>query len=282
MNNIATKTLLVILLISPTLVGQTLVDFESDLSPGSLDPDSFFNGGPSDNTDPWTAAGIEFNNTFTDFGSFTAWAGWSYSNIVDSTTVGFGNQYAAFPESGADSSSTYAVAFEDTFNGVSPTVNFGQAVEDVQISLTNTTYAYRAIFDGDDGAGFVRQFGDNDGLPGNDGEPDFFLLEITGLDESGSETGTVDFYLADYRFADNGDDYVVDTWTDVDLSSLGQIESLRFNMVTTDVTGGFANTPFYFAADNLSFVAVPEPSAVTTLGLLALVNFRRRRRSMDS
>ena len=273
------KTLLAILLLCQALAGQTVVDFESDLSPGALDDDSFFNGGPVDNTEPWTAAGVEFNNTFTDFGSFEAWAGWGYSNIVDSTTVGFANQYAAFPESGADSSPTYAIAFEDTFNGIVPTVNFGGAVEDVQISLTNTTYAYRAIFDGDDGAGFVRQFGDNDGVPGNDGEPDFFLLQITGIDEQGDETGTVDFYLADYRFADNEDDYVVDSWTDVDLSSLGTIESLRFNMETTDISNGFANTPFYFAADNLSFVAVPEPATATMLCLAALLIASRKRRN---
>ncbi len=262
-------------LLTSSVHSQTTIGFESNLSAGALNSNSFYNGGPVTNSDPWTADGISFNNTFTDFGTFTTWAGWSYSNVMDSATAGFGNQYASYPGSGSGGSSNYAVGFDDDFNDVNPRVDFGVTVESVSVDLSNTTYAVFAMRDGDDGGnGFARQFGDNDGMPGNDGVEDFFLLEITGFDELGVSTGTFDFYLADYRAADNADDYVLEDWTNVDLSSLGQVSSLSFQLESTDV-----GSPNYFAADNLRFtVSVPEPSSTIFLSVLAGLGFARRKR----
>ena len=282
-NNLVTKSLLLAALFSSTLLGQTtVVDFESGLSSGPLASGSFVNGGPTDSTAPLSVNGVGFNNSFTDFGGgFVGWNGWSFSSVSDSTTPGFGNQYAAFPGAGANASSNYAVGFQDEFNGVFPTIDFGAEVENVQVDITNTTYALFAIRDGNDGgAGFVRQFGDSDGVPGNDGVEDTFLLQIDGFDQSGAATGTVDFYLADYRFANNADDVVIDQWTNVDLSSLGQVGSLVFRLQTTDVSFGFSNTPNYFAADNLRFdaAAVPEPTSWSLCCLAVIAGFCRRRR----
>jgi hypothetical protein len=61
----------------------------------------------------------------------------------------------------------------------------------------------------------------------------------------------VEFYLADYRFADNRDDYILDTWQYVDLTSLGMIKSLEFTLSSSDIGEWGMNTPAYFAIDTL-------------------------------
>ena len=88
------------------------------------------------------------------------------------------------------------------------------------VYLTNTTYAYFSMLNGD---AFAKQFG---GASGDD--PDWFLLSILAFDAGGAETGSLDFYLADFRSADNDLDYILDAWTYLDLSALGPVKSLRF------------------------------------------------------
>ena len=95
---------------------------------------------------------------------------------------------------------------------------------------------------------------------------------------SGESTGSVDFYLADYRYADSSQDYIVNAWEYIDLSSLGSVDELSFSLSSSD-NGSFGmNTPNYFAIDNIG--VVPEPSAYAMIaGLLALgLVFNRRRK----
>jgi hypothetical protein len=124
------------------------------------------------------------------------------------------------------------------------------------------------------GDSFAKKFG---GASGDDA--DWFKLTIFGMDASNATTGSVDFYLADYRFADNSLDYVVSDWTYVDLSSLGSVNSLGFSLASSD-TGAFGiNTPAYFAMDSLAVTAVPEPGhAALFLSGLALLGVATRRR----
>jgi hypothetical protein len=94
---------------------------------------------------------------------------------------------------------------------------------------------------------FAKKFG---GESGND--PDFFKLTIEGEDASNNSVGTVDFYLADYRFADNSKDYIVDSWERVDLSSLKGATELSLEFTSSDNDPQFGlNTPAYAAIDNL-------------------------------
>jgi len=121
----------------------------------------------------------------------------------------------------------------------------------------------------------TKKFG---GATGDD--PDWFLLTITGKDSSDAVTGTVDFYLADYRFDDNSLDYIVDEWTWVDLTSLGGATKLEFDLDSSDVGTWGMNTPAYFAMDDLH--SVPEPSTLAIFmggGLVVgAISFLRRRR----
>ncbi len=124
--------------------------------------------------------------------------------------------------------------------------------------ITNTTYAYLAMRDGSQ---FSKVFG---GQTGND--PDFFLLTITGLDSLDAPIGTVDFYLADFRSADNSLDYLIDSWTEVDLTGLDGAATLSFGLTSSDVGQFGMNTPAYFAIDNLHLVPEPTSLALMLIG----------------
>ncbi|AFZ27259.1 hypothetical protein Cylst_5225 [Cylindrospermum stagnale PCC 7417] len=237
---------------SPSASSAQVVDFE-DLT---LSSESFYNG--ADGAGGFTSQGAFFNNNYNP--TFQSWSGWSYSNTTDTTTPGFLNQYSAYTGGGFNGSSNYGVAF--TFAPGSAYIDLPTGFSAKSAQITNTTYAALSILNGDQ---FAKKFG---GASGND--PDFFLLKITGLDAANQQTGSVDFYLADYRFTDNSQDYLVDTWNLVDLSSLGGATKLSFAVTSSDIGPFGLNTPAYFALDNLTLepsnvATVPEPFVVPSL-----------------
>lgn len=255
-----------------------LAGFE-DTSP-SLAAESFYNGAPTEGFETITSDTAGFNNTYSaSFGGF--WSGWSYSNVYDITTYGIGNQYAAYTDTGSagaagSGSATYGVGYDGSPFGLNPEVTFSSSVLASSIDITNTTYVYHAVVSGIDSADGSTSFVKG---PFELAADDLLTLTITGS-LGGSTTGTVDVLLADYTGASAS---VISDWTSVDLTSLGTIDKLSFTMTTTDTSGGFANTPLYFAADNLSFapVAVPEPGSIWLLALVGGLAVRRRGRGVD-
>lgn len=203
---------------------------------------------------------------------FDFWGNWAYSKDTDSTTSGFGNQYSSITGSGAGGSSNYLVGFQ---SGLTFDLSFS-AAEDFTgrgLEVTNTTYAHN---DMRDGGSFSKKFG---GPSGND--EDWFLLTIEGFNSS-SSTGTVGFYLADYRFTNNSLDYIVNEWTFVDLSALGSIDELRFSLSSSD-TGTFGmNTPAYVALDNIGIVPEPSSAILLLLGCASLSFGRKNHVSKKS
>jgi hypothetical protein len=217
-------------------------------------------------TTTFTSGGATFNHSFTDWGGGCCQNDWVYSNRTDTTTPGHANQFSSYAGGGALSSSNYAIALLGA-----PTVSFGGPVAVSGAYFTNTTYAALSMLEGDD---YGKKFG---GASGNDA--DWFKLTIEGRDAGNALTGSVDFYLADYRFADNSLDYIVKDWTYVDLSSLGTVSSLSFSLASSDVGQWGINTPAYFAMDSLAVAAVPEPSQVAMfLAGLGVLGFAARRR----
>ncbi len=218
-----------------------------------LSPGSFYDG--ADLAGGFVSGGLNFNNDFDPM--FASWSGWSYSNTTDTTTAGFANQFSAIAGGGANQSDTYAVGTAFT-GAVVPTIRRNPASTGTfrSIDITNTTYATLSMLQGD---GFAKQFGGDSG-----DDADFFLLTIEGFDASASSVGTVDFYLADYRFADNRQDYIIDQWTTVDVSALSSAVELRFALSSSDVGAFGINTPAYFAVDNIK-TAGQTPTPMVTV-----------------
>lgn len=210
----------------------------------SLSPESYYDG--SDLSGDFDIYHATFTNTYSpDFGGY--WVdGFAVSNTTDNTTAGYMNQYSAFTGTG-ENSENYGVFYS------SGTITFDFPRYLTSLSVTNTTYAALSMRDGD---AFGKQFGSSLNANGEDdgtnGE-DFFLLKIMPLDEFGNLIDdTVKFYLADYRFTDSGDDYIIDSWEKVDFTGASPYcKQIKFELESSD-NGGFGmNTPAYFAIDNI-------------------------------
>jgi hypothetical protein len=229
-----------------------------------LDPQSHWNG--EDESGGFVSEGVAFENAYFPDPDFPYWYGFGYSNVVDITTPGLANQFAAFPGSGVGGSESYGLFFDDSFNDPHMVLPTADVVSGLY--LTNTTYAYLSMLNGD---AFAKKFGGADGT-----DEDWFLLTIHGYDESGGLANSFDFYLADFRSANSVDDYIIDSWTWVDLTALGEVKSLGFEMSSSDVSFGFMNTPGYFALDDFTVVPEPATGLLVALGLVGLAARRRR------
>jgi hypothetical protein len=211
-----------------------------------------------------------FQNSASTGPGYTYWSGFGYSNLGDTTTPGFENQYSSYAGGGIGGSGNFVIASGNALAGAEgPTINLSSPTDLTGLGayFTNVTYAALSMRDGD---GFSGPFGGDEGT-----DPHYMELTIHGYNGA-TATGTVTFNLADYRFADSGQDYIVNDWRWVNLSSLGTVDRLTFSFDSNDQGFGFLNKPAYFAMDNL--LSVPEPStALASLAGLALLARRRRR-----
>jgi len=214
----------------------------------NLMPNSYWNG--SDNSGGFYSGGFYFPNNYTDYGGgLYAWYGFACSNVIDTSTMGYTNQFAAITGKGALNSSNYAISYVnyDWMNNYTMTPNYVRFSFPSIISgfyVTNSTYAYYSMLYGD--GSLAKKFG---GLSGND--PDWFKLQIKGY-HNGLVKDSIDFYLADYRFTNNVLDYIVKEWKWVDLSSMGLLDSISLGLTSSDVGAYGMNTPSYFCLDELN------------------------------
>lgn len=218
-----------------SLFSQTISDFENLL----LAADTFWNG--SDLTGGFASGNAYFVNDYNT--SFSSWSGFTYSNKKNSTTAGYTNQYSAITASGYNTSSNYAIADEYGNAKIRLTGNAaGKLVKGFYV--TNTTYAYLSMKNGD---AFAKKFGGTNGT-----DPDWFKLRALGWRSGALKSQFVDFFLADFRSSDSTQDYIVRDWRWVDLQPLGDVDSILFQLTSSD-TGSFGmNTPAYFAMDNFT------------------------------
>lgn len=231
-----------LLMTSLTIQAQQTIGFEGI----QLTPESYFNG--SSGTGGFLEDVVLFENYYNQ--DYSYWNGFSVSNMTDVTTSGYINQYAAFTGAGGDNSLNYAVF------ATSGKITFlkDNGVNLSSIQVTNTTYAALSMRDSDD---YGKQFGsvnDANGNPDGTNGEDFFKLWIVALDSDNSIIDSVEVFLADYRFADNNEDYILDSWLTVDLSTItAPVYGLDFKLESSDNGDWGMNTPAYFALDNLIF-----------------------------
>ena len=208
----------------------------------SLSPESYWDGsdlsGTHNNsrfTTIFSSGDYNFSNIYdTTWGSASGYwsSGWVYSNMTDSTTSGFTNQYSAkagggHPIGGAN----YAIGKPNS------TIVFNNP-DGLAINITNSTYAANSMRDGD---AFAKKF--------TNADQDYFKLHIYGY-FNGSIADSTEFYLADFTHADSSLDYIVTDWQYVELSP-GPYDSVRFNLSSSDVGAFGMNTPAYFCIDNV-------------------------------
>lgn len=202
-----------------------VIDFESV----ALEPESYWNG--SDGSGEMVLGMASFNNSYNaDWG---AWSGFAFSNVTDTETAGWSNQYSAYvaePNAG----NNYAVSY---VTGTVANITFITEVNLQSVKITNSTYAYHSILYGDD---FTRKFGDGD----------WFLLTIVGFNNEEEILGQETFYLADYR---NSASDIVDDWTKIDLSGLKGVTKIVFHLSSSDNGDWGMNTPAYFCMDDLVY-----------------------------
>ncbi len=213
---------------------QTISTFENL----NLDTMDYWDGSDSPLGTTFTDGNALFHNYYdTSYGGF--WSeGWAYSKEEDSITSF--SIFSARPGMGYKSAK-YLIGQQDakiivTGSGKGKKIN--------GFFITNNTYTANALQDGDL---FSKQFG---GLTGND--PDFFKIKIQKYYNGVLTNDSVVFYLADYRDADNSKDYIVKNWRWVDLSTLGNVDSLVFHLTSSD-NGQFGmNTPAFFCIDDFT------------------------------
>ncbi|MBI4648026.1 MAG: DUF4465 domain-containing protein [Bacteroidia bacterium] len=211
----------------------------------TLQPDSFWNG--SDLSGGFYNANCYFVNYYdTSFGG--SWSGFAYSNKTDSITAGYTNMYSVMAGH-AYSGNNFTVAYVNSFT--TTYVRLPDSVYNVVFYVTNSTYAYISMRDGD---AFAKKFG---GTSGND--PDWFKLTVDGYN-NGIFTDSAEFYLADFRF-NNSQDYILKDWDIFDLSLLGVVDSLVFRLSSSDVGLWGMNTPAYFCMENLMTMPVSVEEA---------------------
>lgn len=238
------------LLLSGASQAATVASFD-DLP---LAPDSYFKPNA---TTTFQSGGASFHHDYTEFFPGCCWNGWSYSNKTDTSTPGFFNEASAITGGGVNGSANYGVAFlgEARISFAAPTSLAGAW-------FTNTTYAYLAMKNGDDGndPAFVK---------GPFGPGDFFKLTVQGRNAADEVVMSLDILLAD------GAD-VLDEWRWVELEDLGAVSALTFFVSSSDSGAFGVNTPTYFAMDDLTAVPLPPAAWLTLPGLLVLGARARR------
>ncbi|MEE4196098.1 MAG: DUF4465 domain-containing protein [Bacteroidales bacterium] len=198
-----------------------------------LSDETYWSG--SDHAGNFTSGNKIFTNQY--YPDWNTWSGFAYSNLTNYQFFDEKCMYSAYDKNVGVEGNIYAVGHQlgrilvtlkDSIHGEEPR----------SVQLSNSTYTALAILHG---YGYAKKFGGRDG-----NDPDWFKVTIRGIGLENEITGTVDFFLADFRFNDNTNDYILDKWEYVDLTSLGIVKKLEFVLSSSD-----AGTPLFFCLDNL-------------------------------
>ncbi len=169
-----------------------------------------------------------------------------YAICSDRSTEATGNyNYDQFRSAagGAYEGNNFAVAYYSApstwYAGYTDPITLTNSTEPQTITgfyITNTVYTLDAILNGDYA---------NDAFSQGD------YMFVTAIGYNGLQTtGEVVFYLADYRSENSNEHFALDTWKWFDLSSLGAVTSIEFEIFTTKSDEYGFTTPTYFCLDN--------------------------------
>lgn len=150
---------------------------------------------------------------------------------------------------GADKTDKYSVwAYSVYKKEAIPSFSFADGAEHKITSLqVNNVAKYWQIMK----IGYYTKKGFEDG--------DYYEVTFTGYDAAGKETGSVPVVLGDYR---NGKTFIMDTWTKVDLSSLGKVNKIELTATPSDKLKDLLYGDSYaVCVDQIEFDVTDEPAA---------------------
>lgn len=181
----------------------------------------------------FTSSVFSFDNIYT--AAWGSYMGFACSSLTDTVTSGFTNQYSPKAGEGANGSAQFALAYENgaTFNCTYKEGYTNNTLKSVMI--TNGTYVYNEIRDG---GAYSKKFESGD----------WFKVTFTGY-KGEAETGSVDYYLADFR---DGKTYINKEWVEIDLTPLADATTVMITFDSTDKGDYGVNTPKYVFIDNLT------------------------------
>ncbi|HUR31421.1 MAG TPA: DUF4465 domain-containing protein [Saprospiraceae bacterium] len=193
---------------------------------------------------------------------FSFWSGFAISADTNRTMPGFLNQYSAYPGAGAQGTTAYAMGY--IYDPVIIHLK-EKAIGKPMIGMyvANSTYGYLSMRDGD---GFAKKFGGETGT-----DPDFFLMTIKKYSGGVISDDSINIYLADYRSPSPQKDFILDGWKHIDLSILGEVDSLVLSLKSSDVGTFGMNTPAYVAVDQISTDNLLSASALNGSGTMVKV-----------
>ena len=170
---------------------------------------------------------------------YDSWYWYGYANSTSTSYEDLDDQWNNIVGSGHNGSAGYGIAYPGAWYGPAYIEVLHTVEGDVipGFYITNTAYAYTSMSQGDS---FAKKFG----------QGDWYKVTATGYDSTDAETGTAEFYLADLRSTDESEHYIVNDWRYFDLSSLGIVKKVKFEMSSSDNGEWGMNTPSYFAMDD--------------------------------
>lgn len=192
----------------------------------------------------------DFTFTHNYNAEWNSWNQFAYSNVkaTDFDAANFlEHQYRNVVGKGAKKTKTFGVGFDaGEFGTPRIKVNASAAPDGVTMDyvyITNAAYTYSTMVNGD-------AYGNEPFKQG-----DWALLEIRGIQANG-DVNKIDFYLADFRSENASEHYIVKDWKKVNLSGLGQVKELVFNVRSSRVNEYGNLLPAYFCIDQLRSMEV--------------------------
>ena len=197
--------------------------------------------------------------------SLLTWGGIAYSNQTKTTFNSlFPDQFNSVVGHGVNGSKNYAVAYAYGQHTVEVRATHAGPAVIPGTFVTNTAWVKEVTQKG-------TGMGDEPHAPFHKGD---YLLLIA----SNNKGQSIEFPLVDYRSSNAAEHYIIDSWQWLDLSALGETESVIFSMKGTRIANGGTTIPAYFCLDDFGSempakeIATHsiEPQATETVDLVKL------------
>ncbi|MDR2083967.1 MAG: DUF4465 domain-containing protein [Bacteroidales bacterium] len=209
----------------------TFEDFE-------LANESHYQGDES--LDGFTSGTFFFGNSFTE--EWDYWEGFAVSNHTtkefdpDNNIEG---QFYNVVGSGYKDSKNFGVVYPP-YGGLSMvTMPENSSMQVKGVYVTNSAWTYYTMLNGD------TYMGDPFG------QGDWYKIIATGENSEG-ETTTTEFYLADFRSDNPNEHYIIEEWTWFDLSVLGEIVNVGFDLDASRKNEYGLTITSYFCIDDFN------------------------------